>query len=286
MKFLNPPISDTKPEDIYEICVKNYTDPNKKQRLLACKHLVEADSSNYQKLVPHQIDKFIVSDIPTDVSSSELKSVYDEKFAKAAAVGRPYYDLIMAQVERGICPICGVRMVSTLDHYLPKAKVPTLSVTPCNLIPSCRDCNMDKKTEMILEPNATPVHLYFDRIPAEPWLCVDVGENLEITYFIACPDGWDESMRGRVEKHLETYHLHKLYSAHASTEIEDKRRMWRKLIDLGLDQEVFEDIREMRSSAEANDLNSWKSALYRGLEQEFAKVKTWLLDSCLEQAGV
>jgi len=50
--------------------------------------------------------------------------------------------------------------------------------------------------------------------------------------------------------------------------------------------EYFEDICEMRSSAETNDLNSWKSALYRGLEQEFAKVKAWLLDNCLEQSEV
>ena len=52
MKFLNPPIPEVKPEDIFECCVESYTDPGKKKRLLACKHLVEADSTSYQKLVP------------------------------------------------------------------------------------------------------------------------------------------------------------------------------------------------------------------------------------------
>ena len=84
-------------------------------------------------------DRFTISELPEDVTSVEMKKVYDEKFAKAETVGRTYYDAIMAQVERGICPICGVRLASTLDHYLPKAKVPTLSVTPSNLIPACRD---------------------------------------------------------------------------------------------------------------------------------------------------
>lgn len=282
MKFLNPPIPEVKPEDIFECCVESYRDPEKKKRMLACKHLVEVDSASYQKLVPNQIDRFTISELPENVPDSEMKKVYDEKFAKAEAVGRTYYDAIMAQAERGICPICGVRLASTLDHYLPKAKVPTLSVTPSNLIPACRDCNMDKKTDMILAPDATPVHLYYDRLPAGPWLHVRIGDNLEITYYVSCPESWDKSLKGRVEGHLDIYHLHGLYSAHAATEIEDKKRMWKKLISLGMEQDVLDDICEMRSSAEANDLNSWKSALYRGLEKEFPKVKAWLFSDCLE----
>ena len=281
MKFLNPPILEKRPEDIFECCVESYTDPEKKKRLMACKHLVEVDSESYQKLVPSQIDRFTISELPEDVSSAEMKKVYDEKFARAETVGRTYYDAIMAQAERGICPICGVRLASTLDHYLPKAKVPTLSVTPSNLIPACRDCNMDKKTDMILVPDTTPVHLYYDRLPEGPWLHVRIGNNLEITYYVSCPDNWDKSLRGRVEGHLDVYHLHGLYSAHATTEIEDKKRMWKKLIDLGMEQDVIDDICEMRSSAEANDLNSWKSALYRGLEKDFPKVKAWLLGGCM-----
>ena len=282
MKFLNPPIPEVKPEDIFKCCVESYTDPGKKKRLLACQHLVEVDSVSYQELVPSQIDRFTISKLPENVSSSEMKKVYDEKFAKAETVGRTYYDAVMAQVERGICPICGVRLVSTLDHYLPKAKVPTLSVTPSNLIPACRDCNMDKTTDMILTPYATPVHLYYDRLPEGTWLHVHIGDNLEITYYVSCPESWDKSLRGRVEGHLDIYHLHGLYSAHAATEIEDKKRMWKKLISLGMEQDVLDDICEMRSSAEANDLNSWKSALYRGLEKEFPKVKAWLFSDCLE----
>ena len=281
MKFLNPPIPEVNPEDIFERCVESYRDLGKKKRLLVCKQLVEADSTNYQKLVPSQIDEFAISKLPEDISTDEMKKVYDEKFAKADTVGRKYYDAIMGQVERGICPICGVRLASTLDHYLPKAKVPTLSVTPSNLIPACRDCNMDKKTDMILTPDATPVHLYYDRLPEGAWLHVHVGDNLEITYYVSCPESWDKSLRGRMEGHLDIYHLHGLYSAHAATEIEDKKRMWKKLISLGMEQDVLDDICEMRSSAEANDLNSWKSALYRGLEKEFSKVKAWLLGGCV-----
>ena len=282
MKFLNPPIPDTRPADIFEKCIESYTDENKKERLLTCKRLVEIDSDNYRCLVPAQIDKFVKSDLPANVTSTELMDVYEEKFAKDKTAGRTYYDKIKEQAERSICPICGIRIVSTLDHYLPKSKIPTLAVTPDNLFPSCKDCNIDKKTEMVLDPQRTPVHLYYDRLPDDPWLHVNVGTNLEITYFISCPENWEETLRGRVERHLDIYHLHKLYSAHAATEIADKKRMWKKLLELGSEQGVLDDICEMRCSAEANDLNSWKSALYRGLEKEFPKVKAWLFSVCLE----
>ena len=95
---------------------------------------------------------------------------------------------------------------------------------------------------MVLDPKSTPVHLYYDRIPDDPWLHVNVGTNLEITYYILCPESWEEALRGRVEKHLDIYHLHKLYSAHASSEIEDKRHMWKKLFVFGSENAVFEDI--------------------------------------------
>ena len=74
MKFLNPPIPEAKPEDIFERCVESYTDPGKKKRLLACKHLVEVDSASYQELVPSQIDRFTISELPDNVSSSEMKN--------------------------------------------------------------------------------------------------------------------------------------------------------------------------------------------------------------------
>lgn len=134
----------------------------------------------------------------------------------------------------------------------------------------------------LLTPNETPVHLYYDRLPEGPWLHVNIGTNLEVTYYISCPDSWDKSLRGRVERHLDVYHLHKLYSAHAATEIEDKKRMWKKLFEYGAEQAVIDDIHEMRISAEANDMNSWKAALYRGLEKEFPKLKAWLFSCCLE----
>lgn len=75
---------------------------------------------------------------------------------------------------------------------------------------------------------------------------------------------------------MDIFNLHTLYSSHAETEIADKQLLWRKLKKIGSDSDLLNDIRDMRISAEARDLNSWKAALYRGLEKEFDKVQNWL----------
>ena len=60
--------------------------------------------------------------------------------------GRKYYDKIKAIPKYSKCPFCGVGIVSTLDHYLPKTKYPTYALTPVNLIACCADCNKNKKS--------------------------------------------------------------------------------------------------------------------------------------------
>ncbi len=276
MIFLNPPLENEYSEEIFEKCINTYKDKRKITRLSACKPLISADEEKYNKYVPDKIDLFIPSDLPNGIEGNELSDVYDEKFAKSGSVGRIYYDEIIGQAVRGICPICGVQIVSTLDHYLPKSKVPTLAVTPNNLIPACRDCNMNKKTEMVLKPDSTPIHLYFDRLPKEIWLHTEFGENMEPCYFAKCPDNWEENLRARVEKHLDFYKLHKLYSAHATQEMENNKSMWIKLLEVASPESLKAAIDDTKESSEENDLNSWRSALYRGLSKHFEMFTEWL----------
>ena len=282
MKKLSKPLPNIKPEDIFEECVFGYRDEQKVTTLLQCKDLVRFDSLSYDKFVPNELEKFKQSSLPNSIDSGDIVSVYKEKFAKMNSPGRKYYNAIMEQAERNICPICGIRIVKTLDHYLPKSKFPTLSVTPSNLIPSCRDCNTDKLTLASLDSKNTPVHLYFDDIPDEPWLQVEVGDNLEIFYYISCPDTWDIGIRSRLEKHLDFYQLHELYSIHAADEIANNIHLWKKTIIQGDMDKLKLSIKEICQSAEYNDLNSWKSALYRGLVTNFNKVKAYMLLCCLE----
>lgn len=268
MSRLPIPPEDEKLEQIFTACINNCRKP-RKDRLTRCLPLVKTDAENYRKLVPDQIDRFRPSPLPQDVTAEDLVSVYKQKFVPQDQAGRVYYDAIMAQAKRGICPICGVRNVSTLDHYLPKMQMPTLAVTPINLIPACRDCNMDKNDDMVLDPDETPVHIYLDEIDDRPWLYTEIDEDLAVTYVVRCPEEWQSGVRERVQRHLGHYKLHLLYSSHAGSEIAYKKRSWRRLLERGGEEELREHISDIREGSEEEELNSWHAALYRGLEEHF-----------------
>ena len=276
MKNLSVPLPDTTAEDIFEECVTGYRDKTKVSILMKCKNLIRLDSELYDKVIPEKIEQFQQSSLPNDVSKNDMTNVYTNKFAAEKSPGRKYYNIIREQAKLNICPICGIRPVKNLDHYLPKAKYPTLSVTPNNLIPSCRDCNMDKLDSTSCDSQNIPIHLYFDDIPNEPWLHVTVGNNLEILYYISCPKTVDECIRRRLEKHLDIYKLHELYSSHACSQIADSINMWKKVLFQGGEQALKLSLADECESAEKNDLNSWKSALYRGLINNFDKVKSYI----------
>lgn len=49
------------------------------------------------------------------------------------------------------CPYCGERItVVEIDHFLPKSKYPLLSIYSSNLVPSCVECNKEKKEKLQL----------------------------------------------------------------------------------------------------------------------------------------
>lgn len=276
MKNLSKPLKNAKPEDIFEECVNGYNNAEKRQKLISCKNLIQIDSKACDEYIPHRANEFSKSTIPAGIANSDISSVYTEKFVPQGSPGRKYYNAIMEQAVRGVCPICGVRIAYTLDHYLPKSKVPTLSVTPNNLIPACRDCNMDKQADLSYNPLDMPVHLYYDAIPNEPWLFVKFKDNLEAIYYISCQDSWEIGLRSRLEKHLDFYNLHTLYSSHAAQEIADRMMSWKDLVNRAGFEQLKEYIDRECQSIENNDINSWKAALYRGLVSDFDILKKYL----------
>lgn len=52
--------------------------------------------------------------------------------------------LLQSNEFRDKCHYCGINMVDTFDHYLPKSLFPEYSVMPINLFPCCAQCNRKK----------------------------------------------------------------------------------------------------------------------------------------------
>ena len=160
IKLKFPPIVGQEKE-IYIKCANAFT--NKKdyaKKALAYVDEVEKYSSAYEKYVPRSIACF--THIKLDKDKKEIiNKIYEQKFAKEKSVGRKYYDIIMANAN-GRCPICGGGKLKNLDHFLPKSKYPLLCVTPLNLIPTCRDCNMEKRAVISNNYYEIPFHPYLE----------------------------------------------------------------------------------------------------------------------------
>jgi 5-methylcytosine-specific restriction endonuclease McrA len=113
-----------------------------------------------------------MNNIGGQVSTREMASLYDRRFARKGSAGRPIYDAIFAAAPR--CPLCGHGTVSTLDHHLPKAHYPALAVAPLNLVPACADCNKNKIDITPMAGADGTIHPYFDDIEDDLWLVAEV----------------------------------------------------------------------------------------------------------------
>lgn len=179
--------------------------------------------------------------------------------------GRNFYD----ELRQGskMCPFCGISPTRTLEHYLPKAHYPDLSVVPLNLIPCCRDCNTEKhdaKTETIDKQN---IHPYFDDFTQEQWLFADIiydGGPVAI-FRVTPPVAWNIKSKYKVSIHLTTYDLDERFGDLASEEITGIKKTMTELLSSSNSNIVREHLLDTANSRAEIHLNSWQVALYQAL---------------------
>jgi hypothetical protein len=133
-------------KDVFIRCIANVRDRDLSQRLNSVIDDVEAADEAYTGHAENEE----LHEFPRDaivggcVTTSEMMAVYTGRFVPKGSNGREIYNAIVSAAPLGRCPICAVGQVTTLDHHLPKAHYPVLSVTPNNLVPSCTWCQTSK----------------------------------------------------------------------------------------------------------------------------------------------
>ncbi len=154
------------------------------------------------------------------LKKSDLVKVYEQYFVPEKKPARKIYDALLNAAKEK-CPFCGgIGTPRNLDHFLPKAHFPQFSVLPHNLVPACRDCNMDSKAhtfstnaeEQIIQPYTDA-----DRFFIEQWIFAnyhadDEEEPGEFEYYVSPPENWTEVDKQRVRKHFEDFNLAKRYA--------------------------------------------------------------------------
>ena len=276
MRKIKIPDVGKKVKDIFKECAEDFTrKPN--YTCIALKYIddVEKCSDEYLNKVPFNINDLYLGSV--DESDKIIfDKVYNQKFSKDKEVGRKYYDIIKANAKK-VCPVCGCGTVKNLDHFLPISKYPLLCVAPINLIPTCRDCNMEKNSASSDDYYEIPFHPYLEEIK-------DVFLKCSISFY---PDGsidieffngysGDNNMRRKYNSHIETNGLDEHYSSEALCTIDSEKKAYRNYLEKGK-KEVLTQLRIHKESADQRDINSWQSAFYCELCNKIDEFCDWLL---------
>jgi hypothetical protein len=205
---------------------------------------------------------------------SDLVSLYETYFRGKNKPGRSLYDSLLTAANEK-CPYCGgIGRPRNLDHFMPKAKFPQFSVLPVNLIPSCRDCNMDGKgrkflstaDKQIIHPFLEALH-FFD----EQWIFANYHAAVDsdpsyIEYFVSPPNAWSALDKARVQQHFVDFDIAKRYSIEASLHLNEIEAQIGALlkVDKNID---FKEILLHPVISSAPFANHWKRIMYISLLQ-------------------
>lgn len=160
------------------------------------------------------------------VKKKELKKLYETYMIKAGSESRKVYDRLRCSAINNKCPFCGIRSVKTLDHYLPKSRFPMHSVNPRNLIPSCRDCNTGKGSDIFESRSKQTLYAYDDNaiFYDNDWVfsTPELKQGILLFDFFADPPAsWSQEHRDRAINHFESYGLREVYVENSIDEATD-----------------------------------------------------------------
>jgi hypothetical protein len=252
----------------YELCAKSVRDAAIAKKLKLLAPAVEDAESMYLALSTFfMLFGFVDETIGEKSRSDEMIRLYTDILSRKGSKARHIYDQIRSAPKGDICPLCGQRLVSTLDHYLEKARFPVLAVAPLNLVPSCADCNIVRAQQKAKCPSDQTLHPYFDNVDDQVWLVASVCElePVAVKFVVIKPDSWDEMKFQRIRSHFRVFALGTLYSTHAAAEMAGIRYALESVFHRGGPEGLQSHLAEQALSRSQTHRNSWQGALYTAL---------------------
>lgn len=256
-------------KDVFLKCISTVNDLVLKQNYELCQDLVEAAAQDFDNKFPlleiYQIPQNLI--VSGNIGEKEMKSAYTYRMVTPGLPGNIFYNSLKNAAPYGKCPLCSVRLVETLDHYLPKSLYPILSVVPVNLIPACSSCNIGKKISFPSNSIEQTFHPYYDDVQNEPWIKASLlpAEPFGFDYFVDCPDNWEQIKKDRAENHFNSFKLNALFTAHANEEFRGAKRQLKNLYNQDPNQ-LIEHLKDaFTSRRDELGINSWQAVMYYSL---------------------
>ena len=270
MKLTKPSISV---KDIFDTCINTMHEDNK-IKFSPCLSEMQIATHNYeQKMEQGDFKNVCQCTSIQNVSKKDLETLYTNKLSKKGHLARKYYDQIINSAPGGICPYCHQQIVSTLDHYYPKAHYISLVISPSNLIPSCQACNKNKLDAIIRHNRDAFINPYYEDSDQFIWLHAHLNENrdseqLTMSFYVSIPDNIDSLLEERLENQFQVLKLDHLYSMHAAQDLIAVVRQHKRIYaTLGI-SEVKISVSEAINDNSFRP-NSWQSAMYRALDNDW-----------------
>lgn len=238
--------------------------------------------SERESLYTEKVDNNSLFEIPREyyisarVNKAKMISYYEYRILEKLK-GRAFYDEIILSAPNNICPYCTIKTVKTIDHFLPKSEYPSYSITPLNLVPSCRDCNTDKKISYPTNSNDQTFHPYFDKVDKECWIKAELrqSEPLSFQYNVIRPAGWNNTKFNRASSHFKGYNINQLFSNEADRELRGMQHQLKILHskDMNLLKQHLEET--YVSCLNGLGILDWKTLMYKELS-----TNNWFIKGC------
>ncbi|MEW8041071.1 MAG: hypothetical protein AB2776_10110 [Candidatus Thiodiazotropha endolucinida] len=262
--------------DMLTACINGVRRNTYKQQLIDAEYEFEQQSNNYRTL-GEQGNLFQIKPLVTNrtensvvlagLTKRDMIRLY-EYYLREKDIGRELYNTLLASTDK--CPFCGgLGRSRNLDHYLPKAFFSQFSILPYNLIPACRDCNMEGKNTNYAQTQEDQIlHPFLDQpyFFCQQWIFANythgtLSEPGVFDFYTSPPDEWNDIDKARVNKHFSDFDISIRYSLRAAEEISDVLAQ----------MEYFSNIDEFKSTnlepviENAPFANYWKRVMYIGL---------------------
>lgn len=269
---------DIKCDDLYSTCLLSVSKRNLgyKNKLTSAADLIKNEWRDFDaRLTPKQLHLFTpcrprdpAQIVLSNVTKKELMELYSDHMLKDKSEARKVYNLLRAS-SNGICPLCGISGVKTLDHYLPKSRYPAFSVNPKNLVPACENCNTGKGSDIFLSESDQTLYPYDEdnKFYTTDWIAARIIKDgfLTFEFFTNPPEHWSPVERERVKNHFDGYDLNTKYSINSAQFVTTVTSDIKRLLDNGSYIDVQEHYKNLVNVV---PVNSTLRVMYKAIASD------------------
>lgn len=268
MKTIKKPQNNI--NDILNNCTVNMRNP-RKERIEKVKVSIINKTKEYDELASlgqlYTINEH--DNVDNIATKDDMEALYEQKFVPRGQCNRDIYDKIMLLAPNGKCPYCQQNIANNLDHFLPKSKYVTFTVTPYNLVPCCSDCNKDKSVSVFKNYITQPFHPYYDDFDDSIWLKAKLieCEPISFQFYADPPQNVNINKAERIKRSfsLDGFALNDIYKVHASEVYLSCSHRVKILFDKGGKDLAINRLIENIEDERSININSWKAAMYQAM---------------------